>query len=153
MRKVSSRWIHCAAVACVAAGAWMSGVATAQEAKQTPDGTIEFTGGSAAIGIGYSWGSGTLFYKGKQYPFTASGFSLADVGATENKVTADVYHLSAISDFPGTYNVAQTGAALVGGGGIGYLQNDKGVVLKVVSSTKGARLSLGVGGVAIALKQ
>ncbi|WP_158284169.1 EipA family protein [Azospirillum sp. TSO22-1] len=151
MHKVLTNWIGCMAAACVVVVCVVGG-SVAQEAKMPPDGTIEFTGGSAALGIGYSWGSGTLHYKGKAYPFTASGFTLADIGATQNKVTAEVYKLSAVEEFPGTYSVAQTGGALVGGGGIGYLQNDRGVVLKVLSNSQGARLTLGVGGVTIAMK-
>ncbi|WP_431857600.1 EipA family protein [Azospirillum sp.] len=151
MNMVPDRWAASAAVACLVVVCVVGG-SVAQEAKMPPDGTIEFTGGSAALGIGYSWGSGTLYYKGKEYPFTASGFTLADIGATQNKVTAEVYKLSAVEEFPGTYSVAQTGGALVGGGGIGYLQNDRGVVLKVLSNSRGARLTLGVGGVNIAMK-
>lgn len=152
MREMPGGWIGYAVVAFAVAGACMSGTLAAQERKAA-DGTIEFTGGSVAIGIGYSWGNGTLFYKGKQYPFTASGFSLADIGAAQTQVTGEVYQLSAVEEFPGTYSVAQTGAALVGGGGVGYLQNERGVVIKVVSSSQGARLSLGAGGVTIAMKQ
>jgi hypothetical protein len=128
-------------------------VAVAQEQKAKPDAIVDFTGGSAAIGVGYSWGSGTLHYKDSNYPFSASGLTLADIGGGENVVTAEVYHLNKVDDFPSTYSVAQTGAALVGGGGIGYLQNDKGVIMKVTSSTKGARLNLGVGGVEVRMKQ
>jgi hypothetical protein len=124
----------------------------AQEQKIQPDATVDFTGGSAAVGVGYTWGSGTLHYKGKDYPFSASGLTLADVGGGQNVVTAEVYKLNKVEDFPGKYSVAQTGAALVGGGGIGYLESDKGVIMKVTSSTKGARLNLGVGGVEVRLK-
>jgi hypothetical protein len=128
-------------------------VAVAQEQKAKPDATVDFTGASAAIGVGYSWGSGTLHYKDGNYPFSASGLTLADIGGGQNVVTAEVYHLNKVDDFAGTYSVAQTGAALVGGGGIGYLENDKGVIMKVTSSTKGARLNLGVGGVEVRMKQ
>jgi hypothetical protein len=131
-------------------GASMS-VAQDQRAKQ--DATVDFTGSAIAIGMGYTWGSGTLHYQGKDFPFTASGMTLADIGGTTNVVSAEVYRLSKVEDFPGTYSIAQAGATLVGGGGIGYLENEKGVVLKVTSSTKGARLNLGVGGVEIAMKR
>jgi hypothetical protein len=30
-----------------------------------PDGTIELSGGKVAAGVGYSWGSGTLFFHWK----------------------------------------------------------------------------------------
>jgi hypothetical protein len=101
-------------------------MAVAQEQKPRPAATVDFTGGSAAIGVGYTWGSGTLHYKDKNYPFSASGLSLADVGGGQNVVTAEVYNLNKAEDFPGTYSIAQAGAALVGGGGIGYLENEKG---------------------------
>ena len=124
----------------------------AQEQRIQPDATVDFTGGSAAVGVGYTWGSGTLHYRGKDYPFSASGLTLADVGGGKNIVTAEVFKLAKIDDFAGTYSTAQTGAALVGGGGIGYLENPNGVIIKVTSSTTGARLNLGVGGVEIRMK-
>jgi hypothetical protein len=127
--------------------------AAAQEQKIKPDATVDFTGGSAAVGVGYVWGSGTLHYKDKDYPFSASGLTLADVGGGSNVVTAEVYKLSSADDFAGTYSAAQAAGALVGGGGIGYLENPKGVIMKVTSSTKGARLNLGVGGVEVRMKQ
>src|SRR5215831_11408834 len=57
---------------------------TAVQAKQhkTPDATIALHGGSIAAGIGISWGSGTLTYKGKDYPIDVKGLSIGDVGAT-----------------------------------------------------------------------
>src|SRR3954468_23647773 len=88
----------------------------AQQQQATSDGTVDFTGASAAVGVGYTWGSGTLHYKGKDYPFSASGLTLADIGGGTNVVTGEVYKLSNVSDFAGNYSVAQSGAALVGGG-------------------------------------
>jgi hypothetical protein len=125
----------------------------AQEQKATPDATVDFTGASAAVGVGYTWGSGTLHYKNKDYPFSASGMTLADIGGGSNVVTAEVYKLNKVEDFAGTYSAASSGAALVGGGGIGYLENPAGVIMKVTSNTKGARLNLGVGGVEVRMKQ
>jgi hypothetical protein len=45
--------------------AFAATVATAADEK--PDGTIELSGGSVAVGIGFAWGSGKLHYKGKSY--------------------------------------------------------------------------------------
>jgi hypothetical protein len=145
------KWIMITALACSVVGS-SSGL-MAQDSKVAPEGSIEFTGGAAALGMGYTWGSGTLHYKGKDYPFTASGITLLDVGGTKNEVSAEVYRLNKVEDFPGTYSSSQAGATLVGGGGIGYLENQKGVILKVTSSTKGARLNLGIGGVEVSMKQ
>ena len=38
--------------------------------------TVQFSGGSVAAGIGYSWGSGTLHYRGKSYPIKVDGPSV-----------------------------------------------------------------------------
>jgi hypothetical protein len=93
------------------------GVSTvaAQAQQAMPDATVDFSGASAAVGMGYTWGSGTLHYKGRDYPFSASGLTLADIGGGSNVVTADVYKLNNVDDFAGTYSAASSGAALVGG--------------------------------------
>lgn len=43
------------------------------------EGTVTFSGGAVAIGIGFQWGSGTLTYQGQQYQFKLSGLSVVDV--------------------------------------------------------------------------
>jgi hypothetical protein len=37
------------------------------------DGTIALSGGKIAAGVGYSWGHGTLIFKGKRYALNVSG--------------------------------------------------------------------------------
>ena len=46
------------------------------------DGTVTFTGGAVAIGVGFQWGSGTLTYQGRQYSFRLDGLSVVDVGVS-----------------------------------------------------------------------
>src|SRR5512143_2104665 len=71
--------------------------------EEKPDGTIEFMANSAALGVGFSWGNGTLTYQGKVYPIKAKGFDLGSVGVTSIMGTGKVYHLKTLSDFDGTY--------------------------------------------------
>ena len=52
------------------------------QAAEKPDATLRLSGGSVAAGIGWSWGSGTLTYKGKDYPISVKGLSLGKVGIT-----------------------------------------------------------------------
>src|SRR5215475_14038954 len=54
------------------------GLAVVATAAEHPDATVELKGGSVAVGIGFSWGSGTLHFKGKNYPITADGFDVGD---------------------------------------------------------------------------
>ena len=42
-------------------------------AKSKPDATVKITGKSVGVGVGVSWGKGTLTYKGKSYPFSVDG--------------------------------------------------------------------------------
>ena len=40
------------------------------QAASTPDATVSLSADSVAAGIGISWGSGSLTYKGKTYPIS-----------------------------------------------------------------------------------
>ena len=79
--------------------------------------------------------------------------TLTDVGGGQDVVTAEVYKPDNVEEFAGAYSAAQVAGALVGGGGIGYLENSEGVIMKVTSSTKGARLNLEIGGVEVRMIQ
>ena len=64
-----------AALGLAVAGALVLCAPSAHAQEEKPDATVEFSGGSVAAGIGYSWGSGTLTYKGMKYPITVDGLS------------------------------------------------------------------------------
>ena len=117
------------------------------------DALIEFSGGSVAAGIGFSWGSGTLTQAGKQYPIKIDGLSLASVGITKASAYGKVYHLKELSDINGTYAAIGTGATVVAGGTAVTMKNTKGVIIDIYTTTEGANFSLGTAGVKIELKQ
>lgn len=124
------------------------GVSLADE----PDGTITYTGGSAALGIGFSWGQGILHFKGMDYPFKVNGLSIADVGASKIQATGTVWHLSSIEQFPGNYTAAKAGVTVAGGGGGTAMQNQNGVVIQMGATTQGLQFTLAPSGIAIALE-
>ena len=125
-----------------------------QEPKKTPDGTVEFSGGSVAAGVGYSWGSGTLTYKGVKYPITVDGLSAgAEAGVTSITASGSVYNLKKLEDFDGNYTAAGTGATVGGGASVVTMKNQNGVVIDSVSTTQGLKLSLAAGGVKIRIKK
>ena len=66
-------------------------------------------------GVGYSWGSGTLTYKGVKYPITVDGLSAGSVGATDITASGKVYHLKKLEDFEGNYAAVGAGATVGGG--------------------------------------
>src|SRR5882757_7931227 len=82
----------------------------AMAADRGPDGTIELSGGSVAVGIGYTWGSGKLVFQGRQHQLKVTGISIADVGVSEYNATGSVYNLKKLEDIEGTYAAATAGA-------------------------------------------
>jgi len=54
-------------------------------AEQAPSGTIKLTSKSVAVGIGVTWGDGTLTFGGKSYPFSVEGLSVI---AVQNPLSA-----------------------------------------------------------------
>jgi hypothetical protein len=115
------------------------------------EGTVTFSGGAFAIGIGLQWGSGTLTYQGQQYPFRANGLSVLDVGVSSITGSGRVHNLNRVADFSGNYVAATAGATLAGGGSVTTLRNQNGVVIDGISTAQGARLTLAPGGVNITL--
>jgi hypothetical protein len=115
------------------------------------DAKLTLSGGSIAAGIGFSWGSGTLEFQGKNYKVKISGLSVADVGVSSVAATGDVYHLKNLSDFNGTYAAAGAGATLVGGGSIVTMQNGQGVVIHLRSQQSGLRLTLAASGITMSV--
>jgi hypothetical protein len=142
---------------------FVSGVAAAEGASSPPpvaEGSIPsayvwLSGGSVAIGIGYTWGHGTLYYSKdqKQYKFKLSGVSVADVGGAGITAEGEVYNLTKPSDLTGNYSAATAGITIVEGGSIAYLKNDKGVVIKLHSQTGGLKFNLSADGMRLTLQQ
>jgi hypothetical protein len=132
------------------AGDGSSSAPVADDAK--PDATLTLKGGSVAVGIGYTWGHGELAYQDSALPFSISGVSVVDVGATNFSATGAVYHLTQLSDFAGDYAALGAGFTLAGGGTAVYLKNDHGVVIKLVATNVGLKFKLSADGVHVALK-
>ena len=81
----------------VAIAAFVSGVNLAPAADKIPDATLDLSGGTVAAGVGYTWGRGTLHYRGRDYPFSVNGLTLINVGAEKMEATAEVYNLSKLA--------------------------------------------------------
>jgi hypothetical protein len=126
--------------------------ARAGEEKQ-PDATIELKEGSVAAGIGFSWGSGTLTYKGKTYPVSVEGLSVGSVGIAQATASGKVYGLKDIKDFDGNYTAATAGLTAAGGGSATVMKNQNGVSIELVSTTQGVKVTLAASGVKLKIKQ
>src|ERR1700692_4006180 len=120
-----------------------------------PSGYVWYSGGSIAVGIGYTWGHGTLYNSKdqKQYKFKLSGVSIADVGGGGITAWGGVYNLSSPQDLSGDYSAVTAGLTIIEGGSVAYLKNDKGVVIKLHSQTGGLRFNLSANGMRLTLQQ
>ena len=143
-RKWKSKWLL--ALGCLAV---FSMVLAADPA---PSGTIKLTSKSVAVGIGVTWGDGTLTFGGKPYAFSVEGLSVVDLGVSDVTTSGEVFNLKDVADLSGKYVTGEIGVALVKGENDTIMKNDKGVVLRLHGTQKGARLTLGPGGVSIKLK-
>lgn len=119
--------------------------------QSATDGTVSFTGGAVAAGIGFQWGSGTLTFRGVQYPFSVRGLSVIDVGVSKMSATGTVRNLHNVADFSGNYVSATAGATVAGGASASVLRNQNGVTIEGISTSQGLRLTLAPGGINITL--
>jgi len=124
---------------------------TTRAADEKPDATLEFNGGSAAAGIGVSWGAGVLKYEGKSYPFKVNGLSIGAVGLSQASASGDVFNLKKLEDLNGNYVTVGAGLTVAGGGGAAAMKNQNGVTIHVKGTTQGAKVVVGGSGVDIQL--
>ena len=122
----------------------------AQDKK--PDATIELSEGQVAVGIGYSWGGGTLTYKGKKHKVGVEGLSVGEVGVSRATARGEVFDLKKLEDFAGNYTAAEAGATVGGGAGATIMKNQHGVTIRMTSTTQGASLKLAGSGIKLTLK-
>jgi hypothetical protein len=134
-------------------------VALPAAAQQDPghpgpvDGRVTIVAKAAALGVGYEWGDGTLYYHRHRYSFTVRGVSVADVGFSRIVGHGRIYELHRLADFSGTYGAATGEATLVNGLGGQVLKNGQGVEIRIDDVTKGARLSGSADGIQLELRR
>jgi hypothetical protein len=129
----------------------LSGSALAEDKK--PNGTLKLTEGSVAVGIGWSWGHGTLTYGGKHYKVKVEGLSVGEVGMTDAKAKGDVYDLKSVDDFTGVFAAAGAGFTAGQGKGKTALTNANGVSIVLTSITKGASLKIAAEGLKLTVEK
>ena len=121
--------------------------------EEKPNATLRLSGGSVAAGIGFTWGKGTLTYRGKEYPVSVKGLSLVKVGITKATASGEVYNLKRLHDFDGNYTAAGAGMTLAGGRSAVAMKNQNGVRVVLGASTRGVDVTLGGAGVDMAIKK
>lgn len=127
----------------------LAGPSVAQSKKV--DATLTLSEGSVAAGVGFSWGKGTLSYRGKIYRVKVEGLSVGEVGVTRATAKGNVSNLAKLEDFSGNYVAVGAGATAAGGAGVTVMKNQNGVIVELTSTTQGASLKLGAEGIRLTL--
>ena len=128
----------------------MIGFTQAATHESKSDATLRLSGGSFALGIGFRWGSGTLTYKGKDYPVKVNGLSIGKVGMTGVSAIGEVFNLKHLQDFNGHYNVGAEGTrgVTIAKGKAGTLMsNQAGVIVRLAATQTGLDVNATGGGV------
>lgn len=92
-----------------------------------------------------------MTYKGKEYPFTISGFSAGDFGFNVAELSGKVLNLKNLEDFNGNYTAFGAGITIAGGGSVTTMKNQNGVVINVAATTQGLTFKLGIDGLKVEL--
>ncbi len=132
---------------------YVESLAISVEPAPKVSGTVKAKFTAVAVGIGVEWGEGSLsMYDGSSHDFKIRGMTLLDVGISVVEATGEVYHLVEAKDLEGTYASAEAGAVLIAGGSALTMKNGNGVIMKLKSTQKGARLTLAAEGLKIKMK-
>ena len=132
------------------AGALMLVSVPTQSKAQT--GTVNIKIVKAGFIVGVGGGKGTLTFNGKSYPLSIGGVSVGTIGVATVNLVGTARNLRTAADIAGTYAAASASVAIVGGGKVATLKNEKGVVLEVHGVQLGLEASLSLSGMTIALQ-
>ena len=122
------------------------------QAEDKPDATLRLTQSSAALILGYTWGSGSLVFQDKIYRVEVGAFSVLALGFVKAEASGEVFHLKRIEDFDGTYTAVSIEGTLAGGAGATIMQNQNGVVIHLFTTTAGLNLKVAPEGVRLSIR-
>ena len=133
----------------------MTGFTQAATRESRPDATLRMSIGGFHLGIGGSSGSGTLTYRGRNYPFRVSGMAIGRVGVTSSSANGEVFNLRHLHDFNGHYTVSGAGTrgVTLGAGRTGtIMSNQAGVIVRISSTQRGVAVNATGGGLTMRLQ-
>ncbi len=105
-------------------------------------GTLQFSMKSIGFLLGVRWGEGVLTLNdGFQLSFDVSGAKLLETGIATANFEGEVYNLTNLEDFEGTYYGASTKITLVKGKGELQTNNANCVFIRARSTSGGLQLS------------
>jgi hypothetical protein len=118
-----------------------------------PSAKILIESNSIALAVGVNWGDGRLTFKGKHALFSVNGLTLVDIGIAKATAVGEVYNLTDLSQFEGTYLASEAGFDLAGAMGGIFMINKNGVILHLRGDSEEALLQLGRAGMTVKLRK
>jgi hypothetical protein len=115
-------------------------------------GSVSIDMTSVAAGVGASWGSGVLRFKGQRLLFKIDGLSVGSVGVSTISAVGNVYNMTRVSQFAGNYAAVGAGVTLAGGVAGLKMQNQSGVVINLYATQAGVQLNIGPQGFTISMR-
>ena len=115
-------------------------------------GSVSLHIASAGFIFGVTGGSGTLTFRGRQYPLRIGGISAgALIGASATDLVGTASNLHAPGDIAGIYSAIGAGLSIAGGRSNAQLSNANGVVLRLHGRQVGFSFSIDLSGMSISL--
>jgi hypothetical protein len=134
----------------------LSGVGVATGAFVAPaeaaTGQVALHIASAGFIFGVSGGSGTLTFRGRQFPLSVGGIRAgALIGISAADLVGTATNLHAPGDINGIYSAIGAGLSIAGGRTAAQLSNANGVVLRLRGRQVGFSFSIDLAGMSISL--
>jgi len=134
----------------------LSGAGLATAAFVVPaeaaSGSVSLHIASAGFIFGVTGGSGTLTFRGQQFPLNVGGISAgALIGVSATDLVGNAYNLHSPGDIAGIYSAVGAGMAMAGGRSTAQLSNANGVRLRLHGRQVGFSFSIDLSGMSISL--
>lgn len=131
----------------------VTAVIFAQTTARADSGTIRINVIKGGWVIGASGGSGTLTFRGRNYPLSIGGLSYGLVfGASQTYLSGRVTNINRPSDVAGVYGAGGAGAAIGRGVSAIVLANQNGAVLELSGRQTGLMVNADLSGLAISMR-
>ena len=126
--------------------------AVAEENLGEPDCTIHLKRTEVSFIISIGGGRGSITCDGVTHSFRVGGLKLGGAGIAGSDASGEVYGLTTLADFNGTYSETKAQATVFKGKNVLDLANSNGVRIRLHGTTEGLDLQLAGGGLKMTLE-
>ena len=127
--------------------------ACAPSSAQAASGSVRLDLYKASFIVGVAGGGGSLQFNRHRHPLAVAGVSWgASVGASKAVLVGRVTNIRSAGDVAGVYGAVCVGSAVLRGGKVVRLRNERGAILELRGAEVGLEFSADLSGLVIALR-